>query len=124
MNRFIMSQDELKYVYESAKGWMEYHPDIAAKYQNIIREYPHFESEKDALEAAVKIEKEHPYTCQIWAKLEKNEEYYGIQNWWIVTDDWKVLQAAEYIGMAQIYDETRLSRIVRDNPSIDEVIEH
>ena len=122
MNRFRMSQDELKYVYESAKGRMEYHPDIAAKYQNVIQNYYHFENEKDALETAIKIEKEKPYTCQIWAKVEKDEEYYRIQDWWIVTDDVKVKIAADYIGMAQIYDETRLSKIIDSNAVLDDII--
>ena len=120
--RFRMSQSELEYTYESAKGRMEYHPDIADKYQSIVLEYSRFKNEKDALETAINMEKENPYTCQIWAKIEKSDGVYRIMDWWIVTDDWKVKQAAEYIGMAQMYDETRLSYIIDNNVKIDDVI--
>lgn len=121
-HRYRASQKELEYAYESAKGRMECHPDVAEKYQNIIQKCSYFKSEKEALEKAFRIWKEKPYSCQIWAKVEKDDDIYRIPNYWIVTDDNKIIQAAEYIGMAQMYDETRLAYIIDDNIKIDDVI--
>lgn len=99
--RFRMSQSVLEYIYESAKGRMEYHPDIAEKYQSIIDNYPHFKSEDEARNAATEIRKRSG-KCQVWAKIGKDEEYYYIQDYFIASDDIQVLMAAEYIGMAQL----------------------
>lgn len=120
--KFRMSQSVLEYTYESAKGRMEYHPDLAEKYQNIIEKCPYFKSEREALEAAIKIDKEHPHSCQIWAMIEKSDGIYRIRDYWVVSNDYKILQAAEYIGMAQMYNQSRLSRIIGDNARIDDVI--
>lgn len=98
-----MEQYILQYTYESAKGRMKAHPDIAEKYKSIIQKHPYFKSEKEALEAAIKKEQENPRHFQIWAKVGKKEEYYYIQDYYIVSNDYKILMAAEYIGMAQIY---------------------
>lgn len=117
-----MTQDVLEFTYENAKGRMDAHPDIAEKMKSIIQNFSHFDSEKEALETAIKIETENPYSCQIWAKIEKSNDIYRIVNWWIVTDDVKVKQAADYIGMAQMYDEARLSRIIDNNVKIDDVV--
>lgn len=121
-HRFRMTQDVLEYTYENAKGRMDAHPDIAEEKKNIIKNLPHFNSEKEALETAFKMEAENPYSCQIWAKIEKSNDIYRIVNWWIVTDDVKVKQAADYIGMAQMYDEARLCRIIDNNVKIDDVV--
>lgn len=40
------------------------------------------------------MEAKNPYSCQIWAKVEKSDDIYRIVNWWIVTDDIKVKLAA------------------------------
>ena len=121
--RFRISQSDMGYLYESAKGRMDAHPDYADKHKRVIRDYPYFKSEREALEAAIKIEKIYPYSCQIWAKIEKGDDgIFRILNWWIVTDDIKVKLAAEYIGMALMYDETRLSKIIGGNAKIDDVI--
>lgn len=120
--KFRMTQDVLEFTYENAKGRMDAHPDIAEKMKSIIQNFSHFDSEKEALETAIKIETENPYSCQIWAKIEKSNDIYRIVNWWIVTDDVKVKQAADYIGMAQMYDEARLSRIIDNNVKIDDVV--
>lgn len=39
---------------------------------------------------------------QVWAKVCKDGEYYYIQDYYIVSNDYKILIAAEYIGMEQI----------------------
>lgn len=97
-----MEQYILKCTYENAKGRMEVHPDIANKYIGIIQKHPYFKTEKEALEVAIKNEGDKP-RWQIWAKIEKDEEFYRIQDYYIVSDDYRVLIAADYIGMAQIY---------------------
>lgn len=120
--RYRISQSDLKYVFETAKSRMEAHPEIAERHQNIIQKCPYFESEREALGMAIKLENENPYRCQIWAKVEKVEDIYRIQNYWLVSDDVKIKVSAEYIGMALMYDEPRLSRIIRDNAKIDDVV--
>lgn len=117
------SQGTLDYIYESAKGRMSFHPDLKEKYTSMIDEYRHFKTEREALVAALQMWKSNPMNCQIWAKIEKDEEFYRIADWWIVTNDWKVKQAAEYIGMMLIYDEVKLCCIVDDNVPIDNIIE-
>lgn len=120
--RYRISQRDLNYIYESAKSRMEAHPDVAKKHQNIIQKCPYFKSEREALEAAVRLEKDNLYRCQIWAKVEKDEDIYRIQNYWLVTDDGIIKLSAEYIGMALLYDGTRLSKIINGNAKIDDVV--
>lgn len=121
--RFRIGQNDMRYLYESAKGRMEAHPEYADGQKKIIQEHPHFKSEKEALEAAINMEKEHPYSCQIWAKFEEGDDgIFRIQNWWVATDDWKIKLAAEYIGMALMYDQTRLTKIIDNNIQIDDVV--
>ena len=123
MKKFRINQDELKYVYKSAKARMEYHPDLAEKYLKDIQEYSHFDSEKEALETAIRIKKEKQSICQIWAKVEKTDDgIYRIDNWWIASDDCDILIAAEYIGMAQMYDRARIQNIINSDSKIEDVI--
>ncbi|MBQ6940046.1 MAG: hypothetical protein IJN51_01930 [Alistipes sp.] len=98
-----ISQGELKYVYESAQARMEYNPEIAAKYKKIIEEHPFYKSEKDALKAVADISNKERQGCQIWAKIGVDEEYFYIQDYFIVSADNRINIAAEYVGMAQIF---------------------
>lgn len=91
-------QDELKYTYESAKARMRVHPYIAKKYNEIINECPHYKTLDDAINSV----NDEIYMYQIWAKIGKDEEFYYIQDYYIVTDDNRVATAAEYIGMEKI----------------------
>ena len=43
------------------------------------------------------------FGSQVWAKIGKDEEYYNIEDYYIVTDDNLIKQAIEYIGMDDIY---------------------
>lgn len=97
-------QEQLRYAYETAKERMACHPDFADKRKKIIEDYPHFKTEKEALQAAIKILKEENRNCQIWVKIEKGKDgVYRASNWWTVSNDNIVLQAAHYIGMEQAY---------------------
>ena len=40
--------------------------------------------------------------CQVWVNIEKDEEFYHFADKWIVSDDYNILMAAEYLGFAQI----------------------
>ncbi len=120
--RFRIGQDELKRLYENAKGRMDAHPEFAEKHTNAIQDCPHFKREKQALETALRMEKENPCSCQIWAKIEKKDGIYRIQDYWLVTDDGKIKLSADYIGMALMYDETRLQNIIDNNIKIDDII--
>lgn len=120
--KYEFNQGTLDHIYENAKGRMEFHPDLAEKYTDMIDKHRHYETEREALEIAFQTWESSPMNCQIWAKIEKDEEFYRIMDWWIVTNDWKIKQAAEYIGMVLLYDEVKLSRIVNDDVPIDDIL--
>lgn len=120
--QFRMMQDELRRLYETAKARMDANPEIAEKHKKAIREHSSFKSEKEALQAAIKLRKENHWGCQIWASVEKVDDIYRIQNYWLVTDDGKTKLSADYIGMALMYDETRLLNIIDNNVKIDDVV--
>lgn len=120
--RYRISQDELKRLYENAKSRIAAHPEIAEEYQKIIQECPYFESEKEALQSALKLMSDGYSTYQIWADIEKDGDIIRVKNWWIVTKDWRVKQAADYLGLALMYDTVRLQTIINYKVDIDEVI--
>ena len=96
------NQSELRYLYESAKGRMDYHPDIAEKYKKMIDQHPFYKSETEAMQAANDLKGKSQSICQVWAKIGRDEEYFYIQDHYIVSDDIRISIAADYIGMAQI----------------------
>ena len=121
--RYRISQEEMKYTYERAKARMDFHIDYANKQKDIIAKHPYFKTEKEALQEALKLIKKTKSDCQIWAEIEKgDDDIYRIQNKWIVLEDGKIKLAAEYIGMALMYDDIRFNRIINNNIPIDEVI--
>ena len=124
--KFRIGQDELSYLYEHAKGRMDFNPEIAEKYKKIIKEIPFYKSEKEALEFTVNDMKNSnsisKYRYQIWVEIEKDNDIFRVTNKWFVTDDNIKAQAAEYIGMAQMYDNCRLTTIIIDNIPLDDVI--
>lgn len=119
---YRMSQDDLKYIYETASSRMKANPEAAKKQEEIINNFPAFDSEKEALKKAFELMRTNRSDCQIWAKVEKSGNIFRVVNWWIVTDDWQIEMAADYIGMAQMYDTPRLSRLLAHNAKIDDVI--
>ena len=119
---YRFGQDILAQVYESAQYRMSVNPERADKQKKILQEATSYKSEKEALIAALEIEKKKPYSCQIWARIEKNGDLYLIKDYWIATDDIDVKCAAEYIGMIDVYDETKLARIVQDNINVDDIV--
>lgn len=98
-----INQGELKYIYESAKARMEYNPEVAAKYKGMIEAQPFYKREKEAKQAVIDINNKERQKCQIWAKIGVDEEYYYIQDYFIVSADNRINIAAEYVGMAQIF---------------------
>lgn len=113
----------MKRLYEAAKGRMDAHLEFADEQKEIITNCPHFKTEKEALQNAIKLIKKNQSDYQIWAKIEKGDDgIFRIQNWWIVTDDGKTKMAADYIGMALMYDDIRLSRIIENNIGINDVV--
>ena len=118
--KWVYNQGVLYDTYENAQLRMKAHPDCAEKRNKIIHEHPHYKTEREALKAAIEMYKEYPSFYQIWAKLEKDEEFYRTSNWWIVSNDNIVLQAADYIGMAQIY--TDILSIIEDDIDIEALV--
>lgn len=92
----------LKYVYESAKARTEYNKEYAKEQRKILNKCT-FVDKKEALEKAIEITKEGNYDCKVWAKIKKDEEYYYIDDLWLVTTDVKTEAAAEYLGLAILY---------------------
>ena len=121
--QYRIGQDEMKRLYEAAKGRMDTNLEFADEQKEIIANYPYFKTEKEALQNAIKLIKKNQSDYQIWAKIEKGDDgIFRIQNWWIVTDDGKTKMAADYIGMALMYDDIRLSRIIGNNIGINDVV--
>lgn len=120
--KFRMSQDDLKFVYETALSRMVAHPSIAKKEWRLINDFPFFKSEKEALAKAFELMQNKRANCQIWAKVEKSGDVFRVAHWWVVTDDWKIQKAADYIGMAQMYDTPRLRRLLAENAAIDDIV--
>ncbi len=120
--RYRIGQADLARIYENAKARMDANTEIAEKHKKAIREHSSFKSEKEALQAAIKLRKENHWGCQIWASVEKVDGIYRIQNYWLVTDDGKTKLSADYIGMALMYDEARLLNIIDNNVKIDDVV--
>ena len=52
---------------------MEAHPEYAEKRKKIIHDYPYYEGEKDALEAALRLPKDDIHCCIVWEKLRKTK---------------------------------------------------
>jgi hypothetical protein len=96
------NQSELRYIYESAKGRMDCHPDIAEEYKRMIEQHPFYKSETEVMRAAKDLRIKSKSICQVWAKIGRDEEYFYIQDHYIVSDDIRISIAADYIGMAQI----------------------
>lgn len=94
---------ELEYTYQSAKARMDFNPEYADEKKKIVEDHPYYTNEQEALQAAIEIRKSGNWWCQIWAKIGRDEECYYIQDHYIVSDNPKVIQAAEYIGMAHLY---------------------
>ena len=99
---FRMLQGELQYVYETAHARMNAHPEYTEKQKKILDKYNFLKSEDEVFEKAKLAIKNGSFNCQVWANIEKDEEYYYCANKWVVTDDYDILLAAEYIGFAQI----------------------
>ena len=97
------SQEELEYVYNSCKGRMNCHPDCAEKYMKVIQNYPYLKTLDEAVNFAKSQSEKYMDNCQIWAKVGKDEEFYYIQDYYIVTNNIHIAIAAEYIGMEQIW---------------------
>lgn len=98
-----LGQEELKYVYERGKKRIEYHPEFADKYIKMIEELPFYQNRNEAIEKALQMSKDCQEPYQVWAKVGKDEEYYFIQDCYIVSNDYRILIAAEYIGMEQLF---------------------
>lgn len=103
IDQCYLGQEELKYVYECGKSRIEFHPDLAEKYRKIIEEYPFYQDRNEAIEKAIQMSEDSHKSYQVWAKVGKDGENYYIQDYYIVSNDYRILIAAEYIGMEQLY---------------------
>lgn len=119
--KYIIGQGQLYELQKRAAELKRMHPDAFSFFLDVLGNADVFDSEKEALTAALDRIKNKGSSIQIWAKFITDEEYYKI-NSWIVTDDWRVKQAAEYVGLALMYDESRLQIIIDNGISINDVV--
>lgn len=120
--KYIIGQGQLYELQKRAAELKRMHPDAFSFFLDVLGNADVFDSEKEALTAALdRIKNEGSSSVQIWAKFNSDEEYYKI-NSWIVTDDWRVKQAAEYVGLALMYDESRLQIIIDNDISINDIV--
>ena len=117
----LTSMENLSYLYESAKERMAFHPEHTDKCQKSVLRCPRFEDIRDALKIAIKFYKDGKYPIMVWTKIDKYEDSYHLQNFWLVTDDGDTLKAAEYIGMFPLHDVFFIPHIVHDNISIEDI---
>ena len=96
------SQDELRYVYERGKEHIEGNPERAAEYEKIINEHAFYQNIDVALKAAKELNETDSRKYQVWARVAKKDERYYVEDYYIVSNNWKVLMAAEFMGMEQI----------------------
>lgn len=121
-NWYIKRQYELSLTYEAAQRRMACHKEYTKKCKGIVDNSKHFKTEKEAVEYVIARCKEDEEFRHVWVKIEKDEEFYKPTNDWVVTEGDKNAMAAEYIGLALMYDDVRLSRIISSNINIDDVI--
>jgi hypothetical protein len=99
------NQINLGATYEDAKRRMALYPEYAEKKRNIVKDCPAYESEDEAVEAALKLWKNGISCCKIWAEIKKDKEYYRINtNRWLIAYESETLKAAEDVGMVVMYD--------------------
>lgn len=99
-----INQEELAYAYEASRERMSIHLEFAEKCKKEIEKQPFYKSEKEALQAAIKLwEDSGRNSCyQIWASVEKVDNGYRLGDHWIIAHGW-TKQAAEYIGMVLVF---------------------
>lgn len=123
--KYIIGQGQLYELQKRADALKRMHPDTFRRFELFLDGLGNadfFDSEQEALTAALdRIKNKGSSSVQIWAKYITDEEYFKI-NSWIVTDDWRVKQAAEYVGLALMYDESRLQIIIDNGISINDVV--
>lgn len=121
--QFRIGQDEMNRLYESAKKRMDANLQFSDEQKEIVARHSYFKTEKEALKAAIDMMKKGDLNYQIWAKIEKGEDgIFRVQNYWLLTNDGKTKVAAEYIGMALMYDDIRLNRIIDDGVGVNDVV--
>lgn len=113
MRRECNIQAELSYAYESAKERIADHKEFAEEKRKIIEKYNFLKSEDEALEKAKTFINNGSFRCQVWVNIEKDEEFYYFADKWIVSDDYDILVAAEYLGFAQVYSDSYLYKLFK-----------
>ena len=93
-------QAELSYTYISAQARMSAHKEYAEEQKKILDNHGYLTEEEAVLK--VKSYDKKPFKCQVWASIEKDEEFYCYGGKWIVSDNYDILLAAEYLGFAQV----------------------
>jgi hypothetical protein len=102
---------------------MDANPEFAEKFTKVLQGLSYFNTEKEALTSAIKRMQKDGSNYQIWAKIEKGSDgIIRVKNWWLVTDDARVQQAADYIGMALMYDSSRILNVMDNEIPIDDVV--
>lgn len=105
------NQGRLSYTYNSAQARMSANPEYAAKQKGIVDKCQYVKPDK-AVEKALQMINDGNYACRVWAKIERDEEFFLLSEQWIVTDDWDISLAAEYTGLYLVYNDTDLLNLL------------
>lgn len=94
-------QEELAYIYTSAKKRIAANKEYAEEQNKILEKYNFAKSLQEA-QLRLKQYNKTPFKCQIWVNLVKTEEFYDYGDKWITSDDYDILTAAEYLGFYEV----------------------
>lgn len=93
-------QECLKYIYESAQARLGYDAEREEEYRERLQKLPVYTNEEDAVKAFFDVWNKRKGNLWILAKVGVDEEYFYVQeDYFLVTDDGLMLQAADYLGL-------------------------
>ena len=99
-----IGQNEMELIYAAAQGHIKHNPKYAAEQEKIINKQLFLKTEREALDFALNQKGSSSGTgYQIWAKIGRDDEYFYLQDYYIVTDDNRIKTAAEYVGMVMLF---------------------
>ena len=108
-NRFIESKD---------------HRD--KKILKMMQAHSFFRSEREALNAALALQKEgkgdYDKTVSVFVKVKKDGELYSYDDYWIVSDNPRFWMAIEHSGIELAYNSANIASYSYWNKSVEDII--
>lgn len=121
-------QPRLEYGYNEVLYLKKNKPQVYEADEEYLKKYKRYRSEKEALEAAIKLTKEGRF-CHIFVNVVKDEEIYSFEydNFLVLPDGKKREDAwawvkAEHHNFEILYKDWTIYDIMRQHIDLDEVI--